>query len=102
MRCYHKPTNSNLFLSSKSSILANRSGNTVLFHHEGGVDVGDVDSKAARVKVDIEGVLTTEQARGLLTEIPEEKKEVLVEFLKLLYKAYSDLYFTMLEINPLG
>ena len=27
---------------------------------------------------------------------------VLVEFLQLLYRAYSDLYFTYLEINPLG
>lgn len=27
---------------------------------------------------------------------------VLVEFLQLLYKTYSDLYFTYLEINPLG
>ena len=26
----------------------------------------------------------------------------LIEFLQLLYKAYSDLYFTYLEINPLG
>ena len=26
----------------------------------------------------------------------------LVEFLQLLYKAYADLYFTYLEINPLG
>ena len=27
---------------------------------------------------------------------------VLAEFLVLLYKAYNDLYFTYLEINPLG
>ena len=27
---------------------------------------------------------------------------VLVDFLQLLYKAYCDLYFTYLEINPLG
>ena len=26
----------------------------------------------------------------------------LIEFLQLLYKVYSDLYFTYLEINPLG
>ena len=26
-------------------IYAGRAGNTVLFHHEGGVDVGDVDTK---------------------------------------------------------
>ena len=74
----------------------------MLFHHEGGVDVGDVDSKAARVEVDIESSLTVEQACTLVKEVPEEKKEVLVWFLQMLYKTYTSLYFTLLEINPLG
>ena len=30
------------------------------------------------------------------------KNSALVSFLQLLYKAYNDLYFTYLEINPLG
>ena len=84
------------------SILANRDGNTVLFHHEGGVDVGDVDSKAARLDVDIESELSAEQARELVKEVGGDKQDVLVDFLQLLYRAYSDLYFTLLEINPLG
>ena len=74
----------------------------MLFHHQGGVDVGDVDAKAARVEVDIESTLTVEQACALAKEVPDGKKEVLVQFLQLLYKAYCDLYFTLLEINPLG
>ena len=89
-------------LPLKYSIFASREGNKILFHHEGGVDVGDVDAKAARVDVDIESTLTSEQARTLVQEAPKEKQTVLVEFLQLLYKAYSDLYFTLLEINPLG
>ena len=87
---------------SSPSIAANRHGNTVLFHHQGGVDVGDVDAKAARVEVDIEDTLSVEQACLLVKEVAEGKKEVLVQFLQLLYKAYSNLYFTLLEINPLG
>lgn len=92
---------SDLSLSSHS-ISATRDGNTVLFHHQGGVDVGDVDAKAVKAEVDIESTLSVEQACHLVKEVPEEKKEVLVQFLQLLYKAYSNLYFTLLEINPLG
>jgi len=84
------------------SIVANRHGNTILFHHEGGVDVGDVDAKAVKVEVDIEQDLTTEQARELVKEVGGDKQEVLVDFLQLLYRAYSELFFTLLEINPLG
>ena len=66
------------------------------------MNVGDVDSKAAHVDVDIKEMLTAEQARSLVKGAPIEKQEVLVEFLQLLYRAYSDLYFTLLEVNPLG
>ena len=74
----------------------------MLFHHQGGVDVGDVDAKANKVQVDIDGELSEEQARCLVGEVPAEKQGVLVRFLQLLYRTYSDLYFTLLEINPLG
>ena len=57
------------------SILATRTGNTVLFYHEGGVDVGDVDSKATKVDVDIEETLTTEQATSLLAQVAKEKQK---------------------------
>lgn len=32
-------------------IYGTRSGNCILFHHEGGVDVGDVDAKACKMEV---------------------------------------------------
>ena len=54
---------------------ATRAGNTVLFHHEGGVDVGDVDAKANSVEVDIEGSLTAEQAAALVGKAPQEKQK---------------------------
>lgn len=55
--------------------MANRSGNTVLFHEEGGMEVGDIDSKAHRVEVDIEDTLSTEQARQLTSRVAPEKQE---------------------------
>ena len=52
--------------------------------------------------VDIEKSLSEEQARQLVSKAPQEKQELLVIFLQALYRAYSDLYFTYMEINPLG
>ena len=57
------------------SIYATRSGNTVLFHHEGGVEVGDVDAKANKVKVDIEDSLSAELAAELVSKVPQEKQK---------------------------
>lgn len=57
-------------------VYATREGDHVLFHHEGGVDIGDVDSKALRLMVGVDekldAVTVTEH---LLTHVPEEKKE---------------------------
>lgn len=66
----HVPTHSYMF-----SIYATRSGNTVLFHHEGGVEVGDVDTKANKVKVDIEDSLSAELAATLVSNVPQEKQK---------------------------
>ncbi|XP_037400204.1 ATP-citrate synthase isoform X1 [Pygocentrus nattereri] len=83
-------------------IYATREGDYVLFHHEGGMDVGDVDSKAQRLLVGVDEKLTegavTEQ---LLAHVPDEKKQVLASFIVGLFNLYEDLYFTYLEINPL-
>ncbi|KAM9462499.1 ATP-citrate synthase-like isoform 2-T3 [Clarias gariepinus] len=83
-------------------IYATREGDHVLFHHEGGVDIGDVDSKAQRLMVGVDEKLTlTAVTENLLTHVPEEKKEVLASFIVGLFNLYEDLYFTYLEINPL-
>ena len=44
------------------------------FYHEGGVDIGDVDSKAEKVDVDITSMLTEEQVNSLVSKVPEDKK----------------------------
>ncbi len=57
------------------SILATRHGNVVMFHHEGGVEVGDVDEKAIKVEVDIEDQLSEEQAKSLVAKAPSGKQQ---------------------------
>ena len=54
------------------------------------------------MEVDIEGVLTEEQANTLVASADKEKHPLLVHYLQQLYRAYTELYFTYLEINPLG
>ncbi|XP_036428027.1 ATP-citrate synthase isoform X2 [Colossoma macropomum] len=83
-------------------IYAMREGDYVLFHHEGGMEVGDVDSKAQRLLVGVDEKLTEDAvAEQLLAHVPDEKKQVLASFIVGLFNLYEDLYFTYLEINPL-
>lgn len=82
-----------------------REGDMILFTHEGGVEVGDVDAKAKTLTVAVDGDLPTrdEIKKGLLQDVrgSEETKDALVDFVARLYSAYVDLHFTYLEINPL-
>lgn len=49
----------------------------MLFHHEGGVDVGDVDAKAQRLLVGVDEKLNPEAIKKhLLVHAPEDKKEL--------------------------
>ncbi|XP_017712121.1 PREDICTED: ATP-citrate synthase-like isoform X2 [Rhinopithecus bieti] len=83
-------------------IYATREGDYVLFHHEGGVDVGDVDAKAQKLLVGVDEKLNPEDIKKhLLVHAPEDKKEILASFISGLFNFYEDLYFTYLEINPL-
>ncbi|UJR20924.1 hypothetical protein I4U23_024033 [Adineta vaga] len=59
-------------------IYSNRDGEVILFHHEGGIDIGDVDSKALQYSI--------------LINDPFDVKSM---------EIYMDLQFTYLEINPL-
>lgn len=58
-------------------IYAAREGDYVLFHHEGGVDVGDVDAKAKKLLVGVDKKLNPEDIKKhLLVHAPEDKKEL--------------------------
>lgn len=81
-----------------------REGDWILFTHEGGVDVGDVDEKAEKllIPVDLSQYPSNEEiAATLLRNVPKGVHNVLVDFISRLYAVYVDCQFTYLEINPL-
>ncbi|EAU82052.2 ATP citrate lyase isoform 2 [Coprinopsis cinerea okayama7 len=84
-------------------ITSQREGDSILFTHEGGVDIGDVDAKALVLNIPVTDPFPTREtiADTLLTHVPAEKKDTLVDFLIRLYSVYVDLHFAYLEINPL-
>lgn len=84
-------------------ITSQREGDSILFTHEGGVDIGDVDAKALTLHLPVGAAFPTREviASTLLPHVPASKKETLVDFLIRLYSVYVDLHFAYLEINPL-
>ncbi|GAO47905.1 putative ATP-citrate synthase subunit 2 [Saitoella complicata NRRL Y-17804] len=81
-----------------------REGDWILFTHEGGVDVGDVDAKAAKIliPVDLASFPSRETLIStLLSKVPADVHDVLADFIMRLYAVYVDSQFTYLEINPL-
>lgn len=56
-------------------IYSNRDGEIILFHHEGGVDIGDVDSKALTYSIPIdESFEMNEMERVLLKNVPADRR----------------------------
>lgn len=85
-------------------INSGRDGDEILFTHEGGVDVGDVDAKAEKIliPVDLSEYPSNEEiASTLLKKVPKGVHRVLIDFISRLYAVYVDSQFTYLEINPL-
>lgn len=84
-------------------INSDRDGDNILFTHEGGVDVGDVDAKALKLQIAVGKEFPSREVikETLCTHVPAAKKETLVDFLIRLYSVYADLHFAYLEINPL-
>eukprot|EP00043_Microstomoeca_roanoka_P013138 m.128737 g.128737 ORF g.128737 m.128737 type:complete len:1073 (+) comp15678_c0_seq1:229-3447(+) len=83
-------------------IYAGRTHNTILFYHEGGVDVGDVDAKAVKLEVDLVDKPTSNQIRdALLGKLATDRQQIVADFISALYATFIDLHFTYMEINPL-
>ncbi|KAJ2073333.1 ATP citrate lyase subunit 1 [Coemansia sp. S155-1] len=85
-------------------IQSHRDGDEILFTHEGGVEIGDVDAKALRLQVPIAQPLADSEtiAAALLGDIASAtQRSALATFIERLYAVYVDLNFTYLEINPL-
>lgn len=73
-----------------------KDGEELLFYSEGGVDVGDVDAKAMRLRVKIDEDLTEEmiEAQKFLKGVPDERKPRLQSFFVALFQCYRKLNFT--------
>ena len=57
-------------------IYSHRHGDNILFHHEGGVDIGDVDAKAKTLEVPVGETPTLEQIKStLLTALSTDKQK---------------------------
>lgn len=87
-------------------IHSHRNGDTIMFHHEGGVDIGDVDAKASKLEVAVDEKVEdadfeTKVVNQLLGKLAKNKVARVSKFIVELYRQYQDLYFTYLEINPL-
>ncbi|KAJ3877424.1 ATP-citrate synthase [Lentinula edodes] len=90
-------------------INSDRSGDTILFTHEGGVDVGDVDAKALKLLIPVPTAAAPQTFPGkkavintLLSHVPTQaRKDALADFIIRLYSVYVDLQYAYLEINPL-
>jgi ATP citrate (pro-S)-lyase len=84
------------------AIMSTNIGDTIMFYHEGGVNVGDVDAKASRMDV-LVGTFPTpaEIEKKLLGKVPADRKKRVAGFIEALFKFYADLNFAYLEINPI-
>jgi len=83
------------------AIMSTKDGDIIMFYHEGGVNVGDVDSKAARLEVPIGTYPSSDEIeKVLLQKMPLDRKKSIAGFIEALFKFYADLNFTYLEINP--
>lgn len=96
------PSNAEFYVCINST----REGDWILFTHEGGVDVGDVDAKALKLLIpanpDDPFPSRAQWTETLLQGVPDaNKKQLLTDFLIRLYSVYVDLHFAYLEINPL-
>jgi ATP citrate (pro-S)-lyase len=57
-------------------IYSHRNADTILFYHQGGVDIGDVDSKALKLEVPVgSNTSIADIERELLTEISSANKQ---------------------------
>jgi ATP citrate (pro-S)-lyase len=84
------------------AIMSTQDGDAILFYQEGGVNVGDVDTKASRLDVPI-GVFPTgaEIEQKLLGKVSADRRGYISGFIEALFRFYVDLNFTYLEINPI-
>jgi ATP citrate (pro-S)-lyase len=62
-------------------IYSNRDGEVILFHHEGGIDIGDVDSKALQYSILIDDSFNiTNMENSLLKNVSNDRRLYVKKF----------------------
>ncbi|CAD6187293.1 unnamed protein product [Caenorhabditis auriculariae] len=88
------------------AIYSQRDGDVILYHPNGGVDIGDVESKAKKIFIPVKSdsmkidQMDLTHALGSMITDNIQKATVIRQFINCLYEAYKALHFTYLEINP--
>eukprot|EP00391_Amoebophrya_sp_Ameob2_P003226 CAMPEP_0179008908 /NCGR_PEP_ID=MMETSP0795-20121207/15985_1 /TAXON_ID=88552 /ORGANISM="Amoebophrya sp., Strain Ameob2" /LENGTH=1129 /DNA_ID=CAMNT_0020704061 /DNA_START=81 /DNA_END=3470 /DNA_ORIENTATION=- len=85
------------------AIQSHRYYDEIFFFHEGGVNIGDVDAKAERLKVktSMKSLLKEDEVNNLLCQVPLTRRKVLADYIMSLFALYVECHFAYLEINPL-
>jgi len=57
-------------------IYSHRKADTILFHHQGGIDIGDIDAKALKLDIPVGGEMPNRSILidKLLTNVMDDKK----------------------------
>ncbi|MFH1101808.1 MAG: ATP citrate lyase citrate-binding domain-containing protein [Methanobacteriota archaeon] len=83
------------------AILSKHEGDEIWFHHQGGINVGDIDTKAVRMLIPIgEYPKAADIEKNLLQKVPEDRRGLIAGFIEGMFTFYADLNYAYLEINP--
>lgn len=85
------------------AIFGTKTGDKILFYHEGGVDIGDVDDKAESYDVDVDKTISiSEVEKNLLQKVTDgPTRNLVADFIVALFNVYRKLFFAYMEINPI-
>jgi ATP-citrate lyase beta-subunit len=83
------------------AIQTEREADKILFSNRGGVDIEEMWGNVKTVSVPIEDDLDVRELKRCFSEtLPEEERQMVVDFIAGLYSFFKELHFTYLEINP--
>lgn len=83
------------------AIKTERSGDTIYFSNHGGVDIEEVWDTVVEIHVPIlENIENLDVEDKFPDDTPKDKRKLFANFVKGLYRFYSDLHYAYLEINP--
>jgi ATP-citrate lyase beta-subunit len=85
------------------AIKSDREGDTIYFSPSGGVDIEENWDKVVSIPVPVAtSVEDAHVAEKLPAALSTQEKAFFTNFIKGIFKFYSDLHFTFLELNPLA